>query len=53
MLEFNGKYYAYAYDNGPLVQLDEFGGMIAIVVDQELSDRIEAAMAESIEHADE
>ena len=53
MFEFNGKYYAYAYDSGPLVQLDKFGSMIAIVVNQELAKQIEAAMAESGEHADE
>ena len=53
MFEFSGKFYAYAYDSGPLVQLDEFGVIIAIVVNQELAKQIKAAMAESGEYADE
>ena len=51
--EYDGKFYAYAYCDGPLVQVDELGHTLAIVCDIALTRKIEEAMRESIDPLDE
>tara|TARA_Y100000361_G_C11098802_1_gene310695 strand:+ start:464 stop:664 length:201 start_codon:yes stop_codon:yes gene_type:complete len=51
--EYDGRFYAYAYCDGPLVQVDELGHTIAIVVDIALTRKIEEAMRESVDPLDE
>ena len=51
--EYVGRFYAYAYCDGPLVQVDKLGHTIAIVVDIALTRKIEEAMRESVDPLDE
>ena len=51
--EYDGRFYAYAYCDGPLVQVDEFGHTLAIVIDVALTQKIEKAMRESLDPVDE
>lgn len=44
--EFNGRLYAFAYENGPLCEYSEAGSPIRIVVDKDEESEVLKAMLE-------
>lgn len=49
----DGKFYGYAYDGGAMVEVDEMGNMVQIIVDQDKVNEIEEGMEDSLEHEGE